>query len=82
MTVDAIKDAINALRPEERNSLATWLNGLAYDEWDKQMVDDFLPGGRGAAFVEQIKLEVATGRTAPLREGLARARSQRDKSLR
>lgn len=70
MTVAAIKDAINALRPEERDSLRTWLNGLAYDDWDKQIVDDFLPRGRSAALVKKIELEVAKGRTEPLRRAL------------
>ena len=46
MTVEAIKDAITKLPDEDRRSLAAWLNDLEYDEWDRQMVADFTPGGR------------------------------------
>lgn len=63
MTVESIKRAIESLPADERQSLAQWLNELAYDEWDRQMVADFSPGGRGAALVERVKREVAEGRT-------------------
>ena len=46
MTVDAIKDAIARLPEHERHSLAAWINGLDYDDWDKEMVADFSPGGQ------------------------------------
>ena len=55
MTVEAIKEAIAGLPEDERHSLAAWLNELDYDEWDKEMVKDFSPGGRGYALVEKVK---------------------------
>lgn len=58
MTVEAIKDAISALPREERQSLASWLNELDYDAWDKQMVEDFSAGGRGAALIEKVRREL------------------------
>lgn len=73
MSVDAIKEAIAALPPEERQALVSWLNELEYDAWDKQMVRDFSPGGRGMALVERVKREITDGKTASLQEGRALA---------
>jgi hypothetical protein len=70
MTVEAIKEAIRALPEEERHSLASWLNELDYDAWDRQMVEDFSPGGRGAALVEKVKREIAERKATPLADGL------------
>lgn len=39
---------IAGLADEERHSLSIWLNGLEYDDWDKQMATDFSPGARCA----------------------------------
>lgn len=68
MSVDSIKEAIAALTLQERHALALWLNELEYDRWDKQMVEDFAPGGRGTALVERVKRDIADGRTTPLQE--------------
>lgn len=46
MTVEAIKDAIQQLAEEQRNYLTAWVNEMEYDDWDKQMVKDFLPRTR------------------------------------
>lgn len=80
MTVEAIKNAIAALPMEERHSLASWLNELEYDAWDKQMLKDFSPGGRGMRVVEKVKREVAEGNTVPLEKGLAQAKAKREPS--
>ena len=72
MTVEAIKDAIAGLPVEERHSLAAWLNELEYDAWDREMVKDFSPGGRGAALVERVKRQIAEGKTRPMEEGFAK----------
>ncbi len=80
MTVEAIKEAITALPEDQRHSLASWLNELDYDDWDKQMVKDFSPGGRGMALVEKVKREVAESKTVPLKQGLAQAKANREQS--
>jgi Rod binding domain-containing protein len=72
MTVEAIKDAIAGLPAEERHSLAAWLNDLDYDAWDKQMVEDFSPGGRGIALAERLKQQIAERQARPLDEGFAK----------
>lgn len=80
MTVESIKRAIELLPSDQQQSLAQWLNELAYDEWDRQMVADFSPGGSGAALVERAKREIAEGRTVELSEGLAKAKARIDPS--
>ena len=80
MTVEAIKEAITALPEDQRHSLASWLNELDYDEWDKQMVKDFSPGGRGMGLVERVRREIAQGKTTPLKEGMAQAKAKREQS--
>jgi len=57
--VEAIKEAIAGLPEEERHALAVWLNELDYDEWDKEMVKDFSPDGRGYHLVEKVKKDIA-----------------------
>jgi hypothetical protein len=76
MTVEAIKDAIQQLAEEERTSLAAWLNEMEYDDWDKQMVRDFSPGGRGMKWVEQVHQEVAEGKSRPMEQGFRQRRGK------
>lgn len=71
MTVEAIKDAIAGLPEDDRHSLAAWLNDLDYDGWDRQMVKDFSPGGRGMAWAERVKRQIAEGQARPMEEGFA-----------
>ena len=66
MTVEALKEAIAQLPQDERHSLAVWLIELDYDEWDKKIVEDFSPGGRGMAWAENVKRQIAEGKARPL----------------
>ena len=77
MTIEAIKEAIARLPEYERHALAAWLNELDYDDWDKQMVVDFSPGGRGTALAERVRREIAEGNAIPLEEGLEQTRQNR-----
>ena len=80
MNVEAIKEVIAGLPEEERHSLAVWLNELDYDEWDRQMVKDFSPGGRGMAWAAKVKGEIAEGKARPMEESSAQARAKRESS--
>ena len=44
MTLDAIKQAIADLPPEDRAALAAWIAEREMDQWDRQMQRDFSPG--------------------------------------
>jgi hypothetical protein len=79
MTVEAIKQAIARLTQDERQSLAAWLNELDYDEWDRQMVVDFSPGGRGRGLVEKVNRDIAQGNTVPFEEGLEQAKGTQNR---
>jgi len=68
------------LSEEERHSLAAWINDFDYDDWDREMVKDFSPGGRGMAWAEKVKREIAEGKARPLEEGLAQAIAKRKES--
>ena len=72
MTVEAIKNAIAGLPEDDRHSLAAWINDLEYDAWDRQMIKDFTPGGRGMAWDERVKLQMAEGKAHPMEEGFAK----------
>jgi len=77
MTVEALKEAIAELPEEERASLAGWLIQHDYDAWDKQMAEDYSPGGRGMTFYEQVQREISEGKTRPMEEGFAERRTGR-----
>jgi hypothetical protein len=68
MTVETLKEAIVRLPEEERHSLALWLNGLDCDEWDREMAEDFSPGGRGAHLLDKVQADIAAGKFRPVEE--------------
>ena len=78
MTLEAIKDAIAHLSEPERKHLADWFEDLEEDAWDRQIEKDFAPGGRGAHLLEEVKADIAAGRTKPMHEFLAEAKARRE----
>ena len=66
MTVDAIKDAMPGLPDEDTEALATWLSLQTMDEWDRQMVRDFAPGGRGVHVIEKVRADSRAGKFRPM----------------
>jgi hypothetical protein len=49
-------------------------------DWDREMEQDFAPGGRGAHLLEEVKADIAAGRTKPMDQFLAEAKAQREQS--
>jgi hypothetical protein len=76
MNVEAIKDAIVHLSEPERKELANWFGELEEEAWDRQIEQDFAPGGRRAHLAAEVDADVAAGRTKPLEEFLAEAKSK------
>lgn len=74
MTLEAIKEAIQQLPPEQQTMLASWLSERAWKSWDAEIERDFAPGGRGKALLAELKREIAGSETQPLSEGLAQRR--------
>ncbi|HME07610.1 MAG TPA: hypothetical protein VKG25_11180 [Bryobacteraceae bacterium] len=77
MTVQSLKEAILELPESERQSLTLWLNGLDHDDWDREMLQDFSAGGRGAHLVERVKADITAGKYRPVEEFCAERQQKR-----
>ena len=77
MTIADIKDVIVKLPQSDRKDLASWLDELEDDEWDRQMAQDFTAGGRGDRLIAEARAEIAAGLTRPLEEVLTEAEKYR-----
>jgi hypothetical protein len=77
MTVEAIKVAIAELPADEKTRLAAWVLQQDMKEWDSQIEEDFSPGGRGMALLEEAEADVREGRVRPLDDLLAEAKVRR-----
>ena len=71
MTVEDIKEAIAELRIEEKTSLAAWIIEQDAAEWDRQIEEDFSPGGAGMSLLEEAEADVHAGRVKSMDEFLA-----------
>jgi len=76
MTVEAIKEAISGLGAEEKASLAAWIAEQDSAEWDRQMEEDFSPGGAGMALLEEAAEDLRAGRVLPMDDFLAAAKNE------
>jgi hypothetical protein len=74
MTLEAIKEAIEQLPPEEQTVLASWLSERDWKSWDEQIARDFSPGGRGASLLAELEQEIADGKSRPMDEGFTQRR--------
>jgi hypothetical protein len=74
MTLDAIKEAIEKLPPEQQTVLASWLSERDCQSWDEQIERDFSPGGRGMPLLAELGREIAEGKTRPMEEGFVERR--------
>lgn len=70
--MEDIKEAIAHLSDEERKQLADWFDDLEEEAWDRQMEQDFAPGGSGAHLLEKIDRQIDAGNFTTLAEGLRR----------
>ena len=77
MTVEGIKAAIEQLSEADRRMLADWFEEMEEQAWDKQIEQDFSPGGRGMPLLAELERELAEGKTRPMEEGFAERRKSR-----
>ena len=80
MTIEAIKEAIAHLPPDQKARLAAWVLQQDLEEWDRQIQDDFSPGGRGMALLEEAQADAREGRSKPMDDFLAETRARRSPS--
>lgn len=63
MRVEAIKTAIEQLSEVDRRKLAEWFEEMEEQAWDKEIEQDFSPGGRGMSLLTELEQELANGKT-------------------
>jgi hypothetical protein len=61
MTVEAIKELIEHLAPENQSALASWMSERDFKAWDDQIELDFSPGGAGVSLLEQVDSAIEAG---------------------
>jgi hypothetical protein len=77
MTLEAIKEAIERLPPDQQTVLASWLSERDWKAWDEQIEHDFSSGGRGVPLLAELEREIAEDKTRPMEEGFAERRKSR-----
>ena len=75
--MEAIKEAIEHLPPEEQTVLARWLSERDWKALDEQIERDLSTGGRGMPLLDEVEREIAEGKTLPMEEGFAERRKSR-----
>ncbi|MEZ6100471.1 MAG: hypothetical protein R3E01_16000 [Pirellulaceae bacterium] len=69
--VQQIAEQVKALPEVEREEFFAWLSDFQLqqnDDWDRQIAQDSLPGGRLTGVLERVKRDIAEGRTTPINE--------------
>ncbi len=66
MSLAEIERAVDTLSPEELAKLAAYIARHDKLAWDKQLEDDFSPGGKHEKILEKIDTEIDTGEFTPL----------------
>ena len=82
MTVESIKQAIAELPSEQKTSLTAWLVRQDLDDWNRQIEEDFSPGGAGMALLNEAEADIQQGRVKPMDELLAEVKARRKGSPR
>jgi hypothetical protein len=73
MSLETIKEAITELPRDEKARLTAWLLQQDMEEWDRQIQEDFSPGGKGTALLEEAEADVWEERVKPMDDFLAEA---------
>ncbi|HEV2804589.1 MAG TPA: hypothetical protein VGW57_06630 [Chthoniobacterales bacterium] len=66
MSLAEIKDAVEALSPDELAELAGFIRERDNRAWDRQIDADLSEGGRLAAVVEEVREDIRAGRLQDL----------------
>ncbi len=61
MSLTEIEKAVKELTPEELTKLAAYIARQDKLGWDKQLEDDFSPGGKHADTLEKLDAEIDAG---------------------
>lgn len=64
MTLEAIKDLIEHLPPDEQVRLAGWISARDRQAWDAEIERDFSEGGAGLVLLEEVDALIDSGDSA------------------
>ena len=76
MGIDALKDEILKLSEAGQAELRAWLMHQEWDDWDREMAEDFAPGGRGEHLLQQAREDDRAGLTTTFAEGLQKRKDE------
>jgi hypothetical protein len=66
MSLAEIEEAVDKLSPEELSKLAAHIACRDKLAWDKQIEEDFSPGGKHHEALKKVDQEIEAGRFTPL----------------
>ena len=66
MSLAEIKNAVDALTPEELAELAAFVRERDDRAWDRQIDADFAEGGRLTSVAEEVRADIRAGRLQDL----------------
>ena len=66
MSLTEIEKAVDELSPTELRKLAAYIANRDRLAWDKEIEDDFSPGGKHEKVLEKIDAEIRAGNFTPL----------------
>ena len=66
MSLAEIKSAVDALSAEELAELVTFIRERDQAAWDRQIDEDFAPGGRLTRIAEEVRGDARAGRVQDL----------------
>lgn len=66
MSLAEIEAAVKKLTPEELTKLAAYITRQDKLAWDEQIEEDFSPGGKHAARLQELDAEIDAGGFTPL----------------
>jgi len=66
MSLTEIEKAVDELSPSELTKLAAYIANRDRVAWDKEIEDDFSPGGKHEKAIEKINAEIRAGNFTPL----------------
>ena len=72
MSLTEIQQAIEALPPEQQASLAAWLAEHDRHQWDRDLEQDFAPGGAGMTLLDRVRTQVDQRESRPIADRGAR----------
>ena len=68
MTVETIENAFAELSVVERGEVMHWIEEFQERDFDQKIERDFALGGSGQSLLDELKREIAEGKTKPTEE--------------